>query len=94
MESQYTSNLFNKTVYAARHVELRIVVQDGLLSPHTHKLMKWISSYVSAVYGVAPSGMDLEGALFEVDDALCRKIVKDIKRRFRHQLKYIEVECI
>jgi hypothetical protein len=75
-------------------MELRIVVRDGLLDPFTHKLMKWLSSYVSVTYGIVPSGMDLEGALFEVDASLCRKIIKDIKRRFRHQLKYIEVECM
>ncbi len=74
-------------------MELRVVVQDGLLSPHTHKLMKWISSYISATYAITPSGMDLEGTLFEVEEDLCRKILRDVKRRFRHHLKYIEVEC-
>jgi len=38
--------------------------------------------------------MDLEGAAFEVDEALCRKIASDVKTRFRRQLKYIEVECL
>jgi hypothetical protein len=87
-------NQFNKAVYAARHMELRVVVRDGLLDPFTHKLMKWITSYVSAVYGITPVGMDLEGALFQTDAELCRKIVKDVKSRFRRYLKYIEVECL
>ncbi len=75
-------------------MELRVVVRDGLLDPFTHKLMKWITSYVSAVYGLTPDGMDLEGALFQTDAELCRKIVKDVKNRFRRYLKYIEVECL
>ena len=57
--------------------------------------MKMITSYISATYDLKPDGMDLEGALFEnIDDGLCRKIVDDIKRRFRRQLRYIEVECL
>jgi hypothetical protein len=53
--------------------------------------MKMMASYVSAVYGLTPDGMDLEGAVFEnVDEALCQKIVSDIETRFRRQLKYIE----
>ncbi len=75
-------------------MELRIAIKDGLLDPFTHKLMKWITSYISTTYQIWPEGMDLEGALFEIDDALCRKIVKDIKKRFKRQLKYIEVECL
>ncbi len=87
-------NQFNKVVYAVRHMELRVAVRDGLLDPVSHKLMKWITSYISVTYELKPEGMDLEGALFEnVDDALCRKIVDDVKRRFRRHLKYIEVEC-
>jgi hypothetical protein len=54
-----------------------------------------ITSYISATYELKPDGMDLEGALFEnVDDALCRKIIDDIKTRFRRHLRYIEVECL
>jgi hypothetical protein len=75
-------------------MELRIAVRDGLLDPKTHRIMKMMASYVSAVYGITPEGMDLEGALFGIDDDLCRKIVDDIKRRFRRHLKYIEVECL
>ncbi len=86
---------FNKAVYTTKHMELRIAIQKGLLSPYTHKLMKWIASYVSAVYGITPGGMDLEGALFEIDDGnLCQEIANDIKTRFKHHLKYIEVECL
>jgi hypothetical protein len=54
-----------------------------------------MASYVSAVYGLTPDGMDLEGAVFEnVDEALCQKIVSDIETRFRRQLKYIETACL
>jgi len=76
-------------------MELRVAVRDGLLDPKTHRIMKMMASYVSSTYGIKPEGMDLEGALFEnIDNALCRKIVDDIKRRFRRHLKYIEVECL
>jgi hypothetical protein len=73
----------------------RVVVRDGLLDLVSHRVMKMITSYISATYDLKPDGMDLEGALFEnIDDGLCRKIVDDIKRRFRRQLRYIEVECL
>jgi len=76
-------------------MELRIAVRDGLLDLVSHRVMKMITSYISATYDLKPDGMDLEGALFEnIDDGLCRKIVDDIKRRFRRHLKYIEVECL
>jgi hypothetical protein len=76
-------------------MELRIAIREGLLDGKTHRIMKMMASYVSAVYGITPDGMDLEGALFEnVDDALCRKIVDDIKTRFRRHFRYIEVECL
>ena len=76
-------------------MELRVVIRDGMLDGKTHRIMKMMASYISAVYGLTPEGMDLEGALFEnVDDALCRKIADDVKRRFRRHLKYIEVECL
>jgi len=83
---------FNKAAYAAKLMELRIVIRDGLLDGKTHRIMKMMASYVTAVYGIAPEGMDLEGALFAVDD--CREIANDIKTRFRRHLKYIEVECL
>jgi hypothetical protein len=43
----------------------------------THRIMKMVASYVSTTYQIWPTGMDLEGALFEIDNALCPKIVKD-----------------
>ena len=88
------SNQFNKLAHVVRHMELRVVVRDGLLDPKTHRIMKMMASYVSAVHGITPDGMDLEGALFQTDAELCRKIVKDVKSRFRRYLKYIEVECL
>jgi hypothetical protein len=75
-------------------MEFRVAVRDGLLDPKTHRIMKMMASYVSATYQIRPIGMDLEGAAFEIDDALCRKIAKDVKTRFRRHLKYIEVECL
>jgi hypothetical protein len=76
-------------------MELRVAVRDGLLDLVSHRVMKMITSYISATYDLKPDGMDLEGALFEnIDNGLCRKIVDDIKRRFRRQLRYIEVECL
>jgi hypothetical protein len=75
-------------------MELRVAVKDDLLDPKTHRIMKMMASYVSATYQIRPIGMDLEGAAFEVDEALCRKIASDVKTRFRRQLKYIEVECL
>jgi hypothetical protein len=88
------SNQFNKLAHVVRHMELRIAIKDGLLDPKTHRIMKMVTSYVSAMYGLTPDGMDLEGALFQTDAELCRKIVKDVKSRFRRHLKYIEVECL
>jgi hypothetical protein len=76
-------------------MELRNAIREGLLDPMTHRIMKMMTSYISTMYGLAPDGMDLEGALFEnVDNALCRKIVNDIKTRFKRHLKYIEVACL
>ena len=60
----------------------------------THRIMKMVASYVSTTYQIWPTGMDLEGTSFEIDNALCPKIVKDVKRRFRRQLKYIEMTCL
>ena len=89
------SNQFNKAAHAAEHMELRVAIKDGLLDHFTHKLMKMTTSYISATYQIWPIGMDLEGAAFELaDEELCRKIIDDVKRRFRRQLKYIEVECL
>jgi CheY-specific phosphatase CheX len=88
-------NQFNKAVYAVWRMELRVAIRDGLLDRKTHRIMKMVASYVSAVYGLTPDGIDLEGAVFEnVDEALCQKIVSDIETRFRRQLRYIEVECL
>ncbi len=75
-------------------MELRIVIKDGLLDPKTHRIMKMMVSYVSSTYQIWPVGMDLEGAAFELDDAICQKIAEDVKTRFRRHLKYIEVECL
>jgi len=90
-----TSSQFNKAAHAAEHMELRVAIKDGLLDHFTHKLMKMTTSYISVTYQIWPIGMDLEGAAFELaDEELCRKIIDDVKRRFRRQLRYIEVECL
>ena len=76
-------------------MELRIGVQEGLLDKTTHKLMKMMASYISHKYEIWPAFMDLEGAIFEdVDEQLCIKIVDDVKRKFKRQLRYIEVACL
>jgi hypothetical protein len=46
------SNQFNKATYATRHMELRIAIREGLLDRKTHRIMKMLASYVSAVYRV------------------------------------------
>ncbi len=75
-------------------MELRIAIREGLLDGKTHRIMKMMTSYVSSTYQIWPVGMDLEGAAFELDDAICQKIAEDVKTRFRRHLKYIEVECL
>ena len=75
-------------------MELRIAILEGLLDRKTHRIMKMMVSYVSSTYQIWPIGMDLEGAAFELDDAICQKIAEDVKTRFRRHLKYIEVECL
>jgi hypothetical protein len=74
-------------------MELRIAVADGLLDRKTHRIMKMMATYVSTKYGIKPDGMDLEGAVFSIDEDMCQEVVNDIKRRFERHLKYIEVEC-
>jgi hypothetical protein len=86
---------FNKAARAAEHMELRIGVQEGLLDPKTHRIMKLVVSYVSAIYSMQPGLMDLEGAIFDdVDEMLCRKIVNDVKKRFQRQLRFLEIYCL
>jgi hypothetical protein len=76
-------------------MELRIGVQEGLLDPQTHRVMKMIVSYVSTMYNIRPGLMDLEGAIFDdVDKMLCVKIIDDVRKKFRRQLRYIEIECL
>jgi hypothetical protein len=76
-------------------MELRVGVQDGLLDPHTHRVMKMIVSYISSIYELQPAFMDLEGAVFDsVDGELCYKIADDIKIRFKRHMRYIEIECL
>jgi hypothetical protein len=76
-------------------MELRVVIQDGLLSTSTHRMMKMIASYISSKYAIMPDLMDLEGAVwYDIDKSLCTKIVNDVKKRFQLQLKYIDVVCL
>ena len=76
-------------------MELRIGVQEGLLDPQTHRVMKMIVSYVSTMYNIRPGLMDLEGAIFDdVDKTLCVKIINDVRKKFKRQLRYIEIECL
>jgi hypothetical protein len=83
-------------VGTTKHMELRIGVQEGLLDRQTHRIMKMLVSYVSVTYNIRPGLIDLEGAIFDdVDEKLCIKIVNDIKKKFRRQLRwFIEIECL
>ncbi len=76
-------------------MELRVGVQEGMLDRQTHRVMKMLVSYVSTMYNIRPSLMDLEGAIFDdVDERLCAKIVNDVRKKFRHRLKFMEIECL
>jgi hypothetical protein len=76
-------------------MELRIGIQEGLLDRQTHRIMKTLASYISTTYNIRPGLMDLEGTIFDdIDEELCLKIVDDIKRKFRRQLRFIEIECL
>ena len=44
---------------------LRIVVKEGMLSKETHKMLIRIIGYIAWRYRIAPSGADLEGAMYE-----------------------------
>ncbi len=48
----------------------------------------------SATYNIRPSLMDLEGAVFGVDEKTCLKIVDDVKKKFKRQLRFLEIECL
>ncbi len=52
-------------------------------------------SYVSTVYNIRPGLIDLEGAIFDdVSEELCLKIMGDVKKKFKRQLKFIEIACL
>ncbi len=75
-------------------MELRVAIREGLLDNKTHKTMKLMTSYISTTYDIKPSFMDLEGAVFEdVDKQTCNKIVDDVKKKFKRQLRFIEITC-
>ena len=78
----------------AKHMELRVGIKEGLLDNVTHRVMKMLVSYISSMYELQPALMDLEGAIFDVDEELCRKIADDIRMRFKRHMRYIEVECL
>ncbi len=75
-------------------MELRVGIQEGLLDTRTHRAMKLIVSYISTTYELTPSLMDLEGAIFDVDENTCLKIVNDVKKKFKRQLRFLEIECL
>ncbi len=76
-------------------MELRVGIQEGLLDPQTHRVMKLIVSYISTTYELKPGLMDLEGAVFDdVDEKMCFKIVDDVKKKFKRQLRFMEIECL
>jgi hypothetical protein len=76
-------------------MELRIGVQEGLLDRVTHRVMKMMVSYIATKYNIQPGLVDLEGAVFDdIDKELCYKIADDIKMRFKHHMRYIEIGCL
>ncbi len=87
--------MFNKTVNITKHMELRVGIKEGLLDRQTHRTMKMLVSYISTMYNIRPGLMDLEGAIFDdVDEQLCFKIADDVKKKFKRQLRLIEIECL
>ena len=69
---------------------LRVVIKDGLLTRETHEELVYVIGYIAWQYRVAPSGADLEGAVYE---DVGRKVYSDVKRLLRRRglSKYLEV---
>jgi hypothetical protein len=44
---------------------LRVTIKEGMLSRETHRMLIHIIGYIAWRYRIAPSGADLEGAMYE-----------------------------
>jgi hypothetical protein len=69
---------------------LRIAIKEGLLSKETHRMLVYVIGYIAWQHRIAPSGADLEGAIYENIE---RKIYRDVKRLLRRKGldKFLEV---
>ena len=62
---------------------LRVVIKDGLLSKEAHRVLICIIGYIAWRYGIAPSGADLEGAVFDdVEKEVYEDVVHMLNRRY------------
>jgi len=68
---------------------LRVTIKEGMLTRETHKMLIYVIGYIAWRYRIAPSGADLEGAIYENIE---RKIYRDVKRLLRRKEdKFLEV---
>jgi hypothetical protein len=68
---------------------LRIVIKDGLLSKETHRALVYLIGYIAWRHRIAPSGADLEGALYE---DVKKELYEDVRRLLRRKgLEFLEV---
>jgi len=69
---------------------LRIVIKDGLTSKETHKELVCVIGYIAWQHRIAPSGADLEGAVYEDAKKELYRDVKSFLRRKRLD-RFLEV---
>ena len=68
---------------------LRVTIKEGMLTRETHKMLIYVIGYIAWRYRIAPSGADLEGAIYENIE---RKIYRDVKRLLRRKEdRFLEV---
>jgi hypothetical protein len=62
---------------------LRVAVKDGMLSKETHRKLIYIIGYIAWKHRIAPSGADLEGAVYEdVEKEVYEDVVCMLNRRY------------
>jgi len=68
---------------------LRIAIREGLLSKETHRLLIHVIGYIAWQHRIAPSGADMEGAVYE---DVGKEIYKDVRHLLRRKglSKYFE----
>jgi len=66
---------------------LRIVVKEGMLSKETHEMLIRIIGYIAWRYRIAPSGADLEGAVF---DDVGKEVYIDVTHMLRGKYRFLE----